>query len=132
MFNRLKEHAESVNAAENLSLKDFHCRFLVVEDIWIPLGETLLIAKFPPIWNKLIDGFGNHDPDKGRYRQVRSKWDTLYPGRDWVQKCSPRLDSGDIIKIRETMAEFIPSSHIGRALHHGRGKSRLQGVIVPR
>ena len=31
------------------------------------LGESLLIAKFAPIWNKLIDGFGNHDPDKGRY-----------------------------------------------------------------
>lgn len=93
MFNRLKEHAESVNLAENLSLEDFYCRFLVVEDIWLPLGESLLIAKFSPIWNKLVDGFGNHDPGKGRYQQMRSKWDALHPGRSWALKCVPRLDT---------------------------------------
>ncbi len=93
LYNRLREHAESVGVAENLNLEDFHCRFLVVEDIWIPLGEALLIAKFSPIWNKLVDGFGNHDPGKGRYQQMRSKWDTLHPGRGWALKCASRLDN---------------------------------------
>ena len=60
LFRRLKEHSESILLAENLNIEDFFCRFLVVEDIWIPLGEALLIAKFSPVWNKLIDGFGNH------------------------------------------------------------------------
>ena len=90
LYKRLKEHAESVSAAENLRLEDFFCRFLVVDDIWIPLGESLLIAKFAPIWNKLIDGFGNHDPGKGRYQGMRSKWDTLHPGRAWAAKCAMR------------------------------------------
>ncbi|MDG4280099.1 Eco29kI family restriction endonuclease, partial [Pseudomonas aeruginosa] len=45
LHKRLKEHAESIKAAENLDIKDFHCRFLVVDDIWIPLGESLIIAR---------------------------------------------------------------------------------------
>ena len=93
LYKRLLEHAESIQAANNLELNDFYCRFLVVDDIWIPLGESLLIAKFVPIWNKLIDGFGNHDPGKGRYQQMRSKWDTLHPGREWALKCAVRHET---------------------------------------
>ncbi|MBR5346754.1 MAG: Eco29kI family restriction endonuclease [Deltaproteobacteria bacterium] len=93
LYKRLKEHSESVNLAKNLKIEDFYCRFLVVEDIWIPLGEALLIAKFSPIWNKLIDGFGNHDPGNGRYQQMRSKWDTLHPGRSWALKCPERREN---------------------------------------
>jgi hypothetical protein len=92
LYKRLQEHAESVKDAENLRIEDFFCRFLVVEDIWIPLGEALLIAKFFPVWNKLLEGFGNHDPGKGRYQQMRSKWDTLHPGRSWALKCAERLE----------------------------------------
>ena len=45
------------------------------------MGESLLIERFQPIWNVLIEGFGIHTPGKGRKKQVRSKWDTLHPGR---------------------------------------------------
>ena len=93
LYKRLQEHAESVKVAENLLIEDFFCRFLVVDDIWIPLGESLLIAKFAPIWNKLVDGFGNHDPGKGRYEGMRSKWDTLHPGRAWATKCAQRIET---------------------------------------
>lgn len=93
LFKRLKEHAESIILADNLNIDDFFCRFLVVDDIWIPLGESLLIAKFSPVWNKLVDGFGNHDPGRGRYQQMRSKWDTLHSGRDWALKCADRNES---------------------------------------
>jgi hypothetical protein len=44
LFRRLKEHAESIRSAQNLDIKDFYCRFLVVDDIWIPLGESLVIS----------------------------------------------------------------------------------------
>jgi len=86
LWKRLKEHAESIRLCENLNLKDFDCRFLVVDDIWIPLGESLLIQKFKPIWNVALDGFGNHDPGGGRRGQKRSPWDTLHPGRAWAAK----------------------------------------------
>jgi hypothetical protein len=87
--NRLEEHAQSIQSAENLEISDFFCRYLVVDDIWIPLGESLLIQRFRPIWNTCIDGFGNHDPGSGRYQQKRSPWDVLHPGRPWAGRCAP-------------------------------------------
>ncbi|GHV58110.1 hypothetical protein FACS189460_5540 [Deltaproteobacteria bacterium] len=105
LYNRLREHAESIDVTANLKLEDFRCRFLVVDDIWIPLGESLLIAKFSPIWNKLVDGFGNHDPGNGRYNQMRSKWDTLHPGRPWAIKCASRLDTDEQISLE--IIEYI-------------------------
>ena len=105
LYKRLKEHAESIDSAENLKIEDFFCRFLVVDDIWIPLGESLLIAKFSPIWNKLIDGFGNHDPGRGRYQQMRSKWDTLHPGREWALKCMDRSETD--VQIFSEVVDYL-------------------------
>jgi len=79
--DRLKKHAASIAEAENLDLADFHVRQLVVDDIWIPLGENMLIETFKPVWNRAIDGFGNNDPGKRRATQFRSPWDVLHPGR---------------------------------------------------
>ncbi len=93
LHNRLKQHAESVNAAENLDIKDFYCRFLVVDDIWIPLGESLIIARFTPVWNSLIDGFGNHNPGKGRHAGMRPRWDVLHPGRGWALNLAERPET---------------------------------------
>ena len=97
LYNRLSEHAESIRDVDNLDVKDFFCRFLVADDIWIPLGESLLIAKFSPIWNNIIDGFGNHDPGKGRYEGMRPRWDVLHPGRAWAAKCKPRRETSQQI-----------------------------------
>ena len=97
LCTRLREHAESISTTQNLKIDDFQCRFLVVDDIWIPLGESLLIAKFAPIWNTLIDGFGNHDPGKGRHSGMRPKWDALHPGRAWAEKCQPRSETAEQI-----------------------------------
>lgn len=89
LYKRLAEHAESIKQANNLQVADFSYRSLIVEDIWIPLGESLLIEMFRPIWNLTIDGFGNHDPGSGRYDQKTSAWDTLHPGRSWAFKLKP-------------------------------------------
>lgn len=100
LSSRLVQHARSIEEASNLNLADFHCRYLIVDDIWIPLGESLLIAKFDPLWNKLIDGFGNHDPGKGRHAGLRPRWDVLHPGRSWANRCQPREENSEQI-IRE-------------------------------
>jgi hypothetical protein len=86
MYARLCQHASSIEQASNVKLGDFYCRYLVVEDIWIPLAESLLISMFSPVWNRKIDGFGNHDPGKGRANQQRSPWDVIHPGRTWAEK----------------------------------------------
>ena len=114
LYKRLREHAESISAASDLNLSDFFCRFLVVDDIWIPLGESLLIAKFTPIWNVLIDGFGNHNPGKGRFAGMRPRWDVLHPGRDWALKCGERIETRQNI-IADALNFFtsiaFPASH---------------------
>lgn len=97
LFKRLGEHAKSIRATANLSIDDFVCRFLVVDDIWIPLGESLLISKFSPLWNVLIDGFGNHDPGKGRYNGLAPRWDVLHPGRAWASKCQSRPETAELL-----------------------------------
>jgi hypothetical protein len=99
LYNRLNEHVDSIrSASETLDIKDFSCRYLVVDDIWIPLGESLLIARFAPIWNTLIDGFGNHDPGRGRYGGMRPRWDVLHPGRAWALRCQERQEDAEEIK----------------------------------
>ena len=81
LYSRLREHARSIQETNSVRLEDFYCRYLIADDIWIPLGESLLIERFHPLWNVLIEGFGIHTPGAGRKKQVRSKWDTLHPGR---------------------------------------------------
>ncbi|MGV0045518.1 Eco29kI family restriction endonuclease [Mycobacterium colombiense] len=99
------DHARSVEAAENLDIADFTCRWLVVEPIWIPLGESVLISRFTPVWNGLLDGFGNHDPGGGRLAGVRSRWDTLHPGRSWAHKYPPRSETAEAIAA--DVAEYL-------------------------
>lgn len=93
LHKRLKEHVDSIKAVENLRIQDFYCRFLVVDDIWIPLGESLVIARYAPVWNAVIEGFGNHNPGKGRYEGKRPLWDVLHPGRGWVMKLVERTET---------------------------------------
>lgn len=90
--DRLRQHAASIEQANNLELQDFHYRCLMVDDIWIPLGENMLIETFKPVWNIVIDGFGNKDPGNRRATQYRSSWDVLHPGRTFAEK----LASGGI------------------------------------
>jgi Eco29kI restriction endonuclease len=84
--DRLKQHASSIDEAPNIELADFQYRSLVVDDIWIPLGENMMIEQFKPIWNLVVDGFGNKDPGKRRATQYRSPWDALHPGRSFAVK----------------------------------------------
>lgn len=84
LHSRLKEHAQTINHANNLDLNDFRCRWLVLHPVWISLTEQVLIAEYQPVWNVMVDGFGIHQPGQGRRRQRRSQWDTLHPGRPWA------------------------------------------------
>ncbi|MDR2213154.1 MAG: Eco29kI family restriction endonuclease, partial [Pseudomonadales bacterium] len=108
LYNRLAEHAKSIEQAQNLELSDFFCRFLVVEDIWIPLAESLLIEMYKPLWNRKIDGFGNHDPGSGRHNQRRSNWDILHPGRPWAEKLQLPTD-GAFDGVKEAVQAYIIS-----------------------
>jgi Eco29kI restriction endonuclease len=105
LYRRLCEHATSIQQAINLSLGDFTCRYLVVDDIWIPLAESLLISMFIPLWNSYLDGFGNHDPGADHYNQQRSAWDEIHPGRPWAARLRPNPRSQT--DILQRIEEFL-------------------------
>jgi hypothetical protein len=97
LFSRLRQHGESIDQTSNLSVDDFYCRFLVVESIWIPLGESLLLTRYAPVWNAIVDGFGNHDPGAGRHAGIRPRWDVLHPGRSWATRLRERHETPEFI-----------------------------------
>jgi hypothetical protein len=89
LYRRLSEHSRNINAVDNLELEYFSCRFVVLksqEADLISIVEAAMIRKYNPLWNSHIDGFGNHDPGKGRYEQAKSEWDVLHPGRVWADR----------------------------------------------
>lgn len=99
---RLWEHIASINAAQNLNIEHFWCRFMLVNQVWVGLGETMMISRHTPIWNAPINGFGNHNPGVGRpgkrgVRTGRSRWDTLHPGRPWAVNLPARAESAETI-----------------------------------
>jgi hypothetical protein len=104
LSSRLKQHAESITAAQNLALEDFRCRWLVVDEVFIPLGESLLISHYRPLWNAVVDGFGNHDPGKGRTAGKKPIWDVLHPGRPWADKLTAARTAED---VRNSIKEFL-------------------------
>lgn len=110
LADRLKQHAASIQEAQNLDLEDFSVRYLVVDDIWIPLGENMLIETFQPVWNRAIDGFGNKDPGKRRKDQYKSPWDVFHPGRHFAEKLG---DSGMTSSFLE---EMVADYFAGRTL----------------
>lgn len=94
---RLEIHANSIREASNLNIDHFQARYLVIEDVWISLGENMLIQQFRPVWNIVTAGFGNKAPGKGRQDQAMSLWDTLHPGRAHSRMLGPnKLGTDDI------------------------------------
>jgi Eco29kI restriction endonuclease len=108
LFSRIKEHADSIKVAKNLSLSDFRCRWLVVDEVFIPLGESLLINHFKPLWNVIVDGFGNHPPGAGRVGGKKPAWDVLHPGRVWADRLQPACSPEDILLDVKSYIDSVP------------------------
>lgn len=108
--DRLRQHATSIDEAQNIRLADFHYRSLVIDDIWIPLGENMMIEQLKPIWNLVIDGFGNKAPGARRVSQFRSSWDVLHPGRAFAEN----MANGEITSDRliAKLAEYFSGQAI--------------------
>lgn len=96
------------NAREMLLL-DFRYCFLSPRDIQVPLVESMVIERFKPVWNCLLEGFRNHTPTRGRSSMMTPSWDWFHPGRAWAANraavheiggSSLTLKLGDIFQIR--------------------------------
>lgn len=91
LYGRLRQHSNNLKLVSNLQVDDFTCRCVIFEHAgsdMISTVEAALIKLNRPLWNTALDGFGNHDPGKGRYEQARSDWDVIHPGRKWADKCN--------------------------------------------
>ncbi|MGO8702792.1 MAG: Eco29kI family restriction endonuclease [Candidatus Brocadiia bacterium] len=97
LYRRLADHVKSIKQAENLRLEDFLCRYLVVVPVWITLAERFLINHFHPVWNTVVDGFGNHPVGEGRTAGRRPLWDILHPGRPWAKALKATATQDEVI-----------------------------------
>ena len=108
LYRRLREHTRSIEQAANLAIDDFRCRFMILggieSDLVVPV-EAELIRGRGPLWNSVIDGFGNHDPGSGRYNQAKSEWDVLHPGRPWADRLTGEAPCLEKIveKVRQSL-----------------------------
>ena len=89
---RIRQHKSSIDQAQNLETKDFTFRALAIEPAWIDLAERAIIRYYKPVWNACLDGFGDHNPGRGRQSGERSWWDTLHPGRPLGSKSPTKQD----------------------------------------
>jgi len=104
--SRLSQHAKSIEDSTNLELADFQARWLVLDHVWVNLGESVLIRRHSPVWNAIVDGFGNHAPGSGRAAGKRPRWDILHEGRSWAAGLqeSPETPDQVLQEIRQYFA----------------------------
>lgn len=110
LYDRIREHCDSIAAADNLRIQDFKCRFLVVVPLWITMAERFLIERYRPAWNLCLEGFGIHDPGKGRYQGEASLWDVMHPGRPWGSKLRQTRTTVDAVRDLRKFLEASPDS----------------------
>lgn len=85
LWSRLGHHAESIREVEvagldpGFRLEDFRCRYLILNDAYITLAESVMIATFRPAWNGM--GFGSKVVGGERMTGRPSLWDSLHAGR---------------------------------------------------
>ena len=107
LSRRLSNHYQTLEQVENLSASDFYYRSLRLDSIWASVGETVAIEKWQPLWNTVIDGFGNKTPGKGRSAQERSAWDMLHPGRHFVKNLKLPKNSSSYESLRDRVISSL-------------------------
>ena len=108
LSQRLRQHAKSIDETKNLSIVDFTCRFMIFEgeaQNMVAAVEAAIIAEKTPVWNSVIDGFGNHDPGEKRKTGRLSAWDTLHPGRTWASRLSG--ETPDIKDLKRRITDYL-------------------------
>ncbi len=108
LFSRLRDHCNSISAARNIDLEDFACRFVIFEggaSEMIAAVEAALIKKHNPLWNSVIDGFGNHDPGGRRTSGMIPQWDVLHPGRAWALRMTGARPS--LASLKRRVADYM-------------------------
>lgn len=100
----VKDHKSSIEQVFDLEVEHFRVRYLVAKDVFVTLAESMMIGRYRPVWNSIVEGFGNHDPGKDRRKTgKRPPWDELHPGRWWshhLNMSTPSLVSAELSRQR--------------------------------
>lgn len=104
LFNRLCEHARTIDVASNLNPEDFSCRFLVLHPVWVSTVEDILIEHFDTLWNGTIKGFGVHDPGGKRHTGEIPLWDAVHSGRPHAMTM---LEQGAALPTEDAISELV-------------------------
>jgi hypothetical protein len=72
------------------------------------LGETLLISHYKPLWNLVVDGFGNHPPGGGRAKGKKPMWDVIHPGRKWAENLGSLVTVESVLALIKHHFDNIP------------------------
>lgn len=109
LSGRLRQHARSIEQGKGLTPADFACRFLIFEGVSVAMiaaVEASLIGLYTPLWNSVVDGFGNHDPGKKRAAGRLTQWDSLHPGRAWVSGMTGDPQDAKVVlkRVKDYMA----------------------------
>ena len=100
LSQRINAHRGSLEAG-HLAPWHFALRVLEVEPLLISAVERILIHRYCPPWQTVVDGFSLNCPGQGRIAgQIRSQWDTLHPGRTWASAMKPRDETQHQIRKR--------------------------------
>ncbi len=108
LYQRLGQHTRSIKVGSGLSISDFACRFAIFEGPAIDMIaaiEAALIAEHRPLWNSVVDGFGNHDPGAGRREGMVPQWDAIHPGRKWAEKLTG--GTPDPAMVRRRIKDYL-------------------------
>ena len=119
LFRRLADHYGNLSNVNNLAIRDFECRFLVVHSAWVTPAEAYLVEHFRPVWNKemkVCSGFGKHGDASSTRANKRSPWDILHPGREWAT--SRQGKTAD--EVRAAIAEHFAKYPVTASLNRGR------------
>jgi hypothetical protein len=108
IYDRLRKHANCISEVRDLDLKHFQCRYLIIDLAFVSLEERLLISKYRPVWNSVVEGFGINVPGKGRKDQKKSEWDTIHVGRELAKGRQPSRRSREQIleEVRSHLANI--------------------------
>lgn len=96
LFQRLRRHGKSLMeiVGHEFGLRDFRCRFLVVDDIWIAPTQQLLVTMHRPLWNTVLTGFGANEQGSTARMSRPSRWSELHSQRSTTTD-RPRLMNRD-------------------------------------
>lgn len=104
LYDRIRAHARSINQTDNLSSDDFRCRYLVLDDAYISLAESVLITTLRPPWNGM--GLGSNVTGGPRMKGKGSLWDSLHPGRKGRPEGTPETAAKAAEQIARSLAQL--------------------------